>query len=256
MALRFHDAERVKAAAVPLGLALAILLLAGCGGGTGGEQTDRAAGSSSETAAQSGSETGSPGGTQTHESGDDLLIPVDVSMQPLRRDFEADQGAVRFILVVAPSCGSCLGAVDEIFSHLLPKVRDPDLEVYIVWSSVLVTDVKPRASKDAPKYEAPNVRQYWDGTGIVARAFGRMLGLQQGRNAYDCYFLYDRAATWDASGEMESQPPGQNALISGWIPSTPHTEMTQNGGIKLPKLSSAKLASDIEELLAEGHRSQ
>ena len=72
---------------------------------------------------------------------------IDPALQPFREDFEAGYGQVRLIAVVAPTCGSCLQNARAIIEEVLPNVPEGSVDTYVVWSSILVTDVEPRARR-------------------------------------------------------------------------------------------------------------
>lgn len=183
--------------------------------------------------------------------GSDLLTKLDYAFQPFRRDFEQAEGRVRLVCVVAPTCGNCNAAAIEINGELLYRLRDlEDLEVYMVWTSVLPTDVFPRAIVMAKRLTDPRIHHYWDESGQIARSFGAMLSLEPGVSAYDIYLLYPKDAVWDPEGKMASEPPDWRALKNGWKPGPALYRMTQHQGIRLPSFDKNRLEAQVRELAA------
>lgn len=166
--------------------------------------------------------------------GEDALLLLDPAFQPFRRDFEEAAGKVRLVMVVAPTCGECNIHTFEIHDQMLHRVKDEDLAVFVLWCSVLPTDVEPRARINAKRWVDPRGINYWDENAQIARAFGRMLNLDPGQPAFDCYFLYDRDATFDPAGTMATEGPNFRALQSGWTPALPVARWTSNRNVRLP----------------------
>ncbi|MFN8549359.1 MAG: hypothetical protein U0527_15660 [Candidatus Eisenbacteria bacterium] len=181
--------------------------------------------------------------------GGDPLAILDPAFQPFRRDFEEAAGKVRLVLVVAPTCGECNVHTFEIHDQLLHRVKDDDLAVFVLWCSILPTDVEPRARLNAKRWVDPRGLNYWDENGQIARAFGRMLNLDPGQPAFDCYFLYDRDATFDPEGTMEKEGPDFRALKSGWVPAAPVARWTSNRNVRLPGFNWEAVEARCLELL-------
>lgn len=184
-------------------------------------------------------------------AGAEILRVVDPAFQPLRRDFEEAAGKVRLVCVVAPTCGNCNQAMGEINGEVLYRLRDEeDLRVFVVWTSVMPTDVTPRAIRAAERVNDPRCQHYWDDSGQIARCFGRMLGVDQGTSAYDIYLVYDRDATWDPEGTMGSEPKDFRALRSGWAPGRPAARFTQHQTLDLPGFTQDGLEQALRRTLA------
>lgn len=172
---------------------------------------------------------------------------IDPALQPFRKDFEAGYGRVRLIAIIAPTCGSCLQNARAILDEVLPNLPEGSIDTYFVWSSVLVTDVEPRAVRRVRELDGPGVQHYWDETGRVARAFGRLL--QYEGKAYDCFFIYGPDAIWDAENTMSSEPADFNALLDGWFPLLPDASYTKHREIKLPGFTSEAVLQSIRSLM-------
>ena len=181
--------------------------------------------------------------------GDDPLLLLDPAFQPFRRDFEEAAGKVRLVMVLAPTCGECNEHAFEVHDQLLYRVKGEDVAVFLLWNSVLPTDVETRARINAKRWADPRGINYWDDTGQIARAFGRMLNLEPGSPAFDCYFLYDRDATFDPDGTMENEPKDYRAFKSGWAPINPTARWTSNKNIRLPRFDWHQVEARMLELL-------
>lgn len=219
------------------GLAVLSLLLLG---------TASSCGKPGETGASSSGKGAK--GKPTRSRAEELKI-LDPAFQPFRRDFEEAAGKVRLVLVVAPTCGECNENTFEIHDQLLYRVKDEDLALFVVWNSILPTDVEPRARQNVQRWTDPRGQNYWDDSGQIARAFGRMLDLEPGAPAFDCYFLYDRDATFDPNNTMESEPPDFRALKEGWVPTAPVGRWTSNRNVRLPGFDWRKIEVRVLEVL-------
>lgn len=185
------------------------------------------------------------------QEGDLPYAILDKALQPLRRDFEDADGKVRLVGIGAPTCGECVGHVATIDEQLLPAVPGEDFEVFIVWVSVAPPDIELRTRALAEKYADPRIRHYWDGSGRIARAFGRHVGFTDGSSVYGLFYLYGRGDTWDPQGKMASEPAGYNAVLNDWEPSPPRARAGQHPRLRLPQLVATTMRAQIEELLAE-----
>ena len=191
---------------------------------------------------------GKPG---ARHKGDLPYAVLDKAFQPLRSDFEDADGKVRLVGIVAPTCGDCIEFVAAIDQRLLAAIPGEDFEVFLVWVCAVPPDVEVRARDLAERYADPRIRHYWDGSGRIARAFGRHAGLADGIPAYGLFYLYGRADTWDPEGKMASEPAGYNAILDDWEPAQPRARSGKHPRLTLPQFSTETLRSQIEQLLAE-----
>jgi hypothetical protein len=75
-------------------------------------------------------------------------------------------------------------------------VKSDDVRVYAVWVPILLSDsyfTVPRATNRLPD---PRVSHYWDGNGKLVRGYAQVLKLDEGKPAWDVYFVFDRDAEW------------------------------------------------------------
>lgn len=121
---------------------------------------------------------------------------LDGAAEPLRAAFNADRGQVRLVMYVSPTCGGCLRGAKQMQERVLDRVGDDRVTVYVVWGpkngarerhvervTSLVTDER--------------AAHYWDGAGVVSRAYDDMLTL-----AGPCagiFMLYGPDVAWEAA---------------------------------------------------------
>ena len=143
----------------------------------------------------------SPAGSAPHAvmlNGDD---------QPLREDFNRDQGFVRLMLVVDPRCPECLRGLADMGDDVLTKLpKDARIKVYVVHEPVIGGGDKdiPAAAK---LLHTTLARHYWNPTGDFGRQMSQVLGLLHGSSsvyAWDIYMIYPPNAVW--SGKDPPQP--------------------------------------------------
>lgn len=176
---------------------------------------------------------------------------LDKAFQPLRNDFEAESGHVRIVALFTPSCGHCIDAADAISTYLVTRIDSEDLDIFFVWASVAAPDVTPRMARLAERYADPRIRNYWDDSGRIARAFARSLDLDPGRSVWNIIYLYDRDDTWDPEGAMAQEPRDFNALTAGWGPGPPRHRMGEHEALRMPAFKVNSLAQLASELLEE-----
>ena len=143
----------------------------------------------------------SPAGSAPHAvmlNGDD---------QPLREDFNRDQGFVRLMLLVDPRCPECLRGLADMGDDVLTKLpKDARIKVYVVHEPVIGGGDKdiPAAAK---LLHTTLARHYWNPTGDFGRQMSQVLGLLHGSSsvyAWDIYMIYPPNAVW--SGKDPPQP--------------------------------------------------
>jgi hypothetical protein len=191
---------------------------------------------------------------RAHRKKAGLCTVLDKAFQPLRTDFEAEGGKVRLVGVVTPSCGDCNASVQDIQTMLLSRIKSEDFEVFMIWTSIMPSDVQPRAEKAAEMWGDPRIFHYWDDSGRIARAFARQAGVDPGRSIYNVFYLYGRNDTWDPDAKMAQEPPNQNALLAGWMPTSPRFRMGEHQLVRLPGWDVNALTAQVEQLLAEPAR--
>jgi hypothetical protein len=129
-----------------------------------------------------------PGQSRPHES-------VGARADRLRSAFNADDGEVRLVALVSPTCGTCLrGATD--MQRVLAGQHDPRLRAYIVWVPKLGAR-EGNVAEATRTVEDQRASHYWDGAGYLIHVYDRVLGL--GQDAWDVYLIYGPSARWDGA---------------------------------------------------------
>lgn len=155
-------------------------------------------------------------GRPTTSAGEPALL--DGALQPLREDFEAAYGKYRLVVVLSSSCSHCMEHLQNLVSGGLDTLLQDGVEVFYVWTAILPSDTTARARKATAEAFLPGVRAYYDPSARVSRAFGRMLQMGTGVDAYDIFLLYGPDATWDPDGTMEDEPDDFNVARALWAP--------------------------------------
>lgn len=127
--------------------------------------------------------------------------------QPLRDDFNRDQGFVRLMLLVDPRCPECLRGLADVGEDVLPKLPNgAHIKVYVVHEPVI-----GGSDKDIPAaaelLHTTLARHYWNPTGDFGRQMSQVLGLLHGSRpvyAWDVYMIYPPSAVWN--GQDPPQP--------------------------------------------------
>ncbi len=123
------------------------------------------------------------------------FVVLDGNLSDFKSDFNADNGKLRLVMYVSPTCGGCLLGAKETQKSVLATIDSPELAAYVIWAPKnggreshvdrvlnLVTDT--RAS------------QYWDGEGSAVAAYDAMFGIE-GRPCAGVFMLYPADAVWE-----------------------------------------------------------
>ena len=158
-------------------LLIGALAMAGCGGGDGDGNGSTGAGTAAESA----------------------VIPNINSIDELKTRFNED-GGIRIILVLSPTCKTCLDGAQYIQGTILAKLPDAQLNVYAIWMAVRADDDPSRV--DTSVLADSRVSHFWDATGAVGRWFAEqevyLNEKIEGPIAYNFYSLHAAEARWDA----------------------------------------------------------
>jgi hypothetical protein len=119
--------------------------------------------------------------------------------QPLRDDFNRDQGFVRLMLLVDPRCPECLRGLADTGDDVLAKLpTGARIKVYVVHEPVI-----GGTDKDIPAaaelLHTTLARHYWNPTGDFGRQMSQVLGLMHGSRpvyAWDIYLIYPPKVAW------------------------------------------------------------
>lgn len=114
-----------------------------------------------------------------------------------KSDFNADKGFLRVLVILAPSCVTCLNGAREIQDQVLAKLPDPRVKAYIVWTNAYGTDDNSLAKQGAQFVTDKRARNYWDAKTELALDFGKVVKVPRDSPlAYDVYFLYKPGTTY------------------------------------------------------------
>ena len=159
--------------------------------------------------------------------------------EPLRDDFNRDQGYVRLMFLVDPICPGCLRGLADMGDDLLSKLpKDARVRVYVIHEPVIgggAKDIPPAAEL----LQTTLARQYWNRTGDFGRQMSKALDFWNGHRwvyAWDTWLIYPPETVW--SGETPPKP--------AWL-------MHQLGGLqgdpKFPYLDSKVFAMKVNGML-------
>jgi hypothetical protein len=164
--------------------------------------------------------------------------------QPLRDDFNRDQGFVRLMLLVDPRCPECLRGLADMGDDVLAKLQHgARIKVYVVHEPVI-----GGSDKDIPAaaelLHTTLARHYWNPTGDFGRQMSQVLGLLHGSSpvyAWDIYMIYPPNAVWSR------QDPPQPAYLMHQLPGLDNQKFPQwDGKLFATKVSDA-LAAGVQK---------
>jgi len=163
-------------------LLVAALAIAGCGGGDEDGDGDGSGNGSTGAATASGS----------------AVIPNINTIDELKTRFNADAG-IRLIVVLSPTCKTCLDGSRYLQASVLEKLPDAELHVYAIWTPALGSDDPSKV--DLSVLTDSRVSHFWDATGAVGKWFAvQEVYLNEkieGPIAYNFFSLHGADAQWD-----------------------------------------------------------
>jgi hypothetical protein len=164
------------------------------------------------------------------------------AVQTLARDgaelkdlFNHDQGQVRVLLILSPTCGVCRMAARMVERHLLEPVHDPGLSVYIVWERIGPQDSPEAAAQSAALLSDGRIHHFWSPDHFTSTAFQAPVGIQR-TTAWDVVLVFGKGKRWTDA------PPAFDSFM--------HNQKLHE---ELPKdrlLNAEKLAGEVKTLLA------
>ncbi|HEX3949877.1 MAG TPA: hypothetical protein VHW95_08510 [Steroidobacteraceae bacterium] len=163
--------------------------------------------------------------------------------QPLRDNFNRDQGFVRLLFVVDPICPECLRGLADMGDDVLAKLpKDARIKVYVVHDPVI-----GGADKDIPAaaelLHTTLARHYWDPSGDFGRQMSQALSLLHGTKpvyAWDVWMIYPPNAVWNL------KDPPQPAFLMHQLPGLDNA--------KFPPLDSNVFFAKVNDMLAANPR--
>jgi hypothetical protein len=163
--------------------------------------------------------------------------------QPLRDDFNRDQGFVRLLFVVDPICPECLKGLADMGDDVLARLpKDARIKVYVVHDPVI-----GGANKDIPAaaelLHTTLARHYWDPSGDFGRQMSQVLSLLHDTKpvyAWDVWMIYPPNAVWNG------KDPPQPAFLMHQLPGLDNA--------KFPPLDSKVFYAKVNDMLSANPR--
>jgi hypothetical protein len=114
----------------------------------------------------------------------------------LRQAFNADQGAVRVLLIVSPRCPACRSGA-AIVERALSRMQTGQLKVYVVWIHRLYRDNRDAAQEATSLLPDKRARHFWDSGGRLGKEYGKIVTLPHDKKfAWDVYFVFGPREKW------------------------------------------------------------
>ncbi|HEX7182274.1 MAG TPA: hypothetical protein VF756_10550 [Thermoanaerobaculia bacterium] len=117
----------------------------------------------------------------------------------LRAAFNRDKDKIRLVLLLSPTCPSCLSSAWVIEKYVLDPSREDDLRVYVVWGPMLGGENEENARAATSRMPDPRVSHFWTVAPTVAAQFGRAIALPERELGWDTFQLFAPGATWGES---------------------------------------------------------
>jgi hypothetical protein len=152
----------------------------------------------------------------------------------LKALFNRDQEKVRLLLIFSPTCSTCRAGARLVERHLLERLRDPHLDVYVVWEKLGPHDSAAAAAQAAALLSDPRIHHFWSPDHFASTALRGPVGLER-TPAWDVFLLFGKGKRWDAA------PPSPDSFMH---------DQKQNP--ELPKdrlLNADTLATEAKTLL-------
>jgi hypothetical protein len=157
----------------------------------------------------------------------------------LKDQFNKDQGRVRVLMILSPTCGTCRMGARLVERHLQEALKDPGLSVTIVWEAIGPHDTLETAAQSAALLADERIHHFWAPGRFASTAFQAPLGVQK-TTAWDVFLVFDKGKRWTDA------PPAVDRFM--------HNLKTHE---ELPKdrlLNAETLAGEVRSLLAEERR--
>lgn len=122
------------------------------------------------------------------------------SLPTLRAEFNREPSNLRIILLLSPTCPTCLEGASAI-EEVLKRHPDGQITVFAVWEPMLSTDWSKPGTGALERLGDRRVRQFWDADHTVAAALGTMEKTTQ----LDPGCCKRRGVLWDL---IAAYPPG------------------------------------------------
>jgi hypothetical protein len=153
----------------------------------------------------------------------------------LKDQFNQDQGRVRVLMILSPTCGTCRMGARVVERHFQEALKDPKLSLYVVWEAIGPHDTPETAAQSASLLQDERIHHFWSPDRFASTAFQAPLGVQK-TTAWDVFLVFDKGKRWTEA------PPAVDRFMHNL---KSHEE--------LPKdrlLNAETLAGEVRSLLA------
>ena len=153
----------------------------------------------------------------------------------LRERFNADADHARLVVLVSPKCPVCLSSSRLIGRHLMSRVDDERVAVYVVWGPMLGGETRDDTAAATAFLDDPRALHFWTDGHEVAALFHAGTGLPAEERAWDTFHLYPPGVRWDEA------PPAADTV---WHVNKPLPVERYLNGVELRERVEALLAAD------------
>jgi hypothetical protein len=127
------------------------------------------------------------------------LTPMSDAGDELRAAFNRDKDKIRLVLLLSPTCPSCLSSAWVVEKYVLDPSSEDDLRVYVVWGPMMGGETEQDAREATARMSDPRVAHFWTAAQVVAAQFGRAIALPERELGWDTFQLFAPGATWGES---------------------------------------------------------
>jgi len=136
-------------------------------------------------------------GSEAAEStGPDVVVMGD-DLQQLKNDFNANQGRVRLVFVVGPTCGICLRGMADLNDEFIAESQNDDRLVTLVVHVPTMGAKEHHAVDSLPLLHGPRVHHYWEESGIIGQHYTEVMDVDI--YVWDFWAIYGPAAVWNGT---------------------------------------------------------
>jgi hypothetical protein len=115
----------------------------------------------------------------------------------LRAPFNADQGKIRILAFLSPTCGHCFVNAQAFQKEVLDALPDANIAVYVVWLKVLDSDNRAAINAAATVLHDARIRHYWDPKHTMNAQLLDGIYVDVQVRMYNVFLLYDGHTTWE-----------------------------------------------------------
>lgn len=118
------------------------------------------------------------------------------SVEELKAQFNSDNGKRRLLVLFSPTCTMCVDGASWVRENVLKKYPEAELEVYVVWFSMIPGDRKERWNPEI--LDDKRVTQYWDEKRVLGKWISKNIDgcTHLGPIDWDSYYLFDSDGKW------------------------------------------------------------